>query len=293
MTAPPRPLPRRLRYAAETILVYVVYTLFRLLPLDAASGLGGWLGRHIGPHLGISRVARRNIAQAFPEKNADEQEKILTGMWDNLGRVTAEYPHLHRIWDRVTLDGGTYLKDVLQNKKPVIFFAGHLANWEICAIAAKKSGIDLHLVYRKPNNPGVDSLLRHARESGAAGHIEKGGSGAREILHILKNNGAVGILIDQKLNEGLPIPFFGRDAMTAPAIAHFAMRFDCTVYPAQVERLQGAHFKMTVFPPLTLPQTGDKELDTRMILTDINAQLEKWIRTRPDQWLWIHRRWPD
>lgn len=295
MTAATFPLGRRIRYALETVFVYAVYSFFRLLPLDSASDFGGWICRRIGPRLKSSATARRNLAAAFPEKSEEERESIVRGMWDNLGRVAAEYAHLHRIWNRVDLAGGEYLEDVRRRGQAAIFFTGHIANWEIPAIAAKKAGVNISLVYRKPNNPGVDGLLRHARSSGAAGHIKKGGEGARDMVAVLKNNGVLGVLMDQKLNEGMPIPFFGRDAMTAPAIAHFSFKFNCPVYPVRIERLPqaGAKFRMTIFPPLALPRSGDKERDTRVLLTEINRLLESWIRERPEQWLWIHRRWPD
>jgi len=282
---------RRLRYALETIAAYIVYAFFRVLPLDAASATGGWIGRQLGPHLSPTETARQNLAMAFPEKDGATREKIVLGMWDNLGRVAAEYAHLHRIWERVDFNGVEMLPGIRDDGKPAIFCSAHLANWEVCAIAAKKHGLDVSLVYRKPNNPGVDSLLRHARDSGASAHIQKGSAGAREMLAVLKRNGVLGVLIDQKLNEGMAIPFFGRDAMTAPALAHFALRFDCPVYPVRIERLKGCHFKMTVYPAMQTPRNGDQEQDTRAMLVELNRLLESWIRERPEQWLWIHRRW--
>lgn len=283
---------QRLRYALETVAAYAVYGFFRVLPLDAASAAGGWIGRNVGPLIASpTRTARQNLAMAFPEKSEEEREKIILGMWDNLGRVFAEYPHLHRIWERVEFQGTEMLPGIKGGGKPIIFCGAHLANWEINAVAAKRNGIDIHIVYRKPNNPGVDSLLRHARSSGVVAHIQKGDTGAKEMLKVLKRNGALGILIDQKLNEGIPVPFFGRDAMTAPALAHFALKFGCAVHPTHVERLGGCHFRMTVFPAVPIPHTGNKDRDIMEMMTVINRLIEGWIRERPEQWLWIHRRW--
>jgi len=284
---------QRLRYRFETLAAYTVYGLFRIMPLDAASATGGWVGRHIGMRLPATQTARQNLAMAFPEKDATERERIVLGMWDNLGRVAAEYAHLHRIWQRVELTGAEILSGIRDSGKAAIFCGAHLANWELCAVGGKKHGLDISLVYRKPNNPGVDSLLRHARDAGVTAQIQKGAAGAREMLKVLKKNGVLGMLIDQKLNEGLAIPFFGRDAMTAPALALFALRLGCPVYPVRVERLDGCNFKMTVYPALEPPGTGDQEQDTRQMLVNINAMLESWIRERPEQWLWIHRRWPE
>ena len=80
--------------------------------------------------------------------------------------------------------------------------------------------------------------------------------------------------------------------MTAPAIAQFTTKFKCPLVPARVERLNGANFRVTVYPPMEFPHTGDPHDDNRLLLVRINAQLEEWVRERPDQWLWVHRRWP-
>ncbi len=101
------------------------------------------------------------------------------------------------------------------------------------------------------------------------------------------------MLIDQKMNDGIPIPFFGHDAMTAPAVAQLALKFRCPVLPTRAERLGGARFRLTVLQPIKLPDTGNREADIRTLMTQINNMLESWIIERPEQWLWLHRRWPD
>jgi KDO2-lipid IV(A) lauroyltransferase len=285
------PLKKRLRYAAETAAAYLLYGIFRLLPLDAASNAGGFIMRSLGPRMGISRTARRNLAAAFPGKTEAERQEILSECWDNLGRVIGEYPHLHRIAARVELAGAEHLGAA--NGRGAIFFGAHSGNWEVGAVAARRQGVDLTLVYRRPNNPGVDGLLRHARDSGGVGHVPKGRGAAREIMSVLQKQGAIAMLMDQKMNEGVAVPFFGRNVMTAPAIAHFALGRGCPVYPCRVERLGGAKFRVTIYPQIDTSSTGDKAADVLRILTDVNATLESWIRERPGQWLWLHRRWPE
>ena len=115
----------------------------------------------------------------------------------------------------------------------------------------------------------------------------------RQLIKALRRGEHLGMLVDQKLNEGIPVPFFGRDAMTAPALAQLARRFACPVAPVRVERLEGAHFRLTVYPPLTLAESGDREADTAAAMGQVNAIIEGWIRDRPEQWLWLHRRWPE
>lgn len=289
----PQSLFTHLRYATEALLLFLFYGFFRILPLSWASGFGGFMARSIGPRLAASRKALRNLDLAFPEKSEAEKRKIVAEMWDNMGRVFAEYPHLRRIQKNVEMVGGEYIAQMRDDGKPGIFIGGHLANWEVMPVMAKHLGLPLLLIYRVPNNYWIERLLRHARNSGAEGHIPKSSQGARDMFRALKQGRHLGILVDQKLSEGIPVPFFGHDAMTAPFAAQLAIRFDCPIVLSRMERLGGARFRMTLSPMPELRRSGDEAADVRLIMKTVNALLEQWIRERPGQWLWLHRRWPD
>ena len=293
--APVAPIPWSDRIEAWGAALF--FAAMGALPIDAASGLGGALARHIGPRLGISKRARRNLAAALPELSAGEVERVLRGMWDNLGRVAAEYPHLPRIRvfpsdGRVETSGIEHLDRAIAGGRPVIIFGGHLGNWEIAARAAGQYGIDVAQIYRAANNPLVDRMIARFRGTGSE-FIPKGAIASRRALAALRRGGHLTLLVDQKLNDGIAVPFFGRPAMTAPALASLALRFDCEVLPARVERLKGAYFRLTVFPPLPLARSGDHHADVATLMTRVNETLEAWVRDRPEQWFWLHRRWPD
>ncbi|HEX4506825.1 MAG TPA: lauroyl acyltransferase [Alphaproteobacteria bacterium] len=290
-----RPL-RDIGYFIQAVLLTLFLGLCRLLPVDGASALGGWIGRAIGPRMGQSRKALRNLARALPENSPAENRRIVTGMWDNLGRTIAEYPHLPRIC--ATLEGGRldirgldHLTALMGDGKPGIMWGGHLANWEVAPFCARHTGLDLAFIYRAPNNQWVDRLIRRLRDTPQM--FRKGQEGAKALVGVLRHGGHAAMLVDQKMNDGIPVPFFGRDAMTAPAIAQFGIRFGCVLLPMRTERLDGARFRITVFPPMEMPDTGDRPADERSIMVAINQLLEGWIRERPEQWLWLHRRWPD
>jgi KDO2-lipid IV(A) lauroyltransferase len=273
------------------------FAAMRALPVDAASALGGWLARHIGPVLGISARARRNLSAALPKLPADEIERVVRGMWDNLGRVAAEYPHLPRIRvfppdGRVETGGVEHLDRAIAAGRKVIIFGGHLGNWEIAALAAGQKGIDVAQIYRAANNPLVDRMIAGFRGT-ASEFIPKGRVASRRALASLRRGAHLALLVDQKLNDGIPVPFFGRPAMTAPALALLALHFDCAVLPARVERLEGAHFRLTIHPPLAMPKSGERAADVAALMAAVNRTLETWIRERPDQWFWLHSRWPD
>jgi Kdo2-lipid IVA lauroyltransferase/acyltransferase len=269
---------------------------FGLLPLDWASAIGGALARAIGPRLGISKRARLNIARALPELSETEIAHIIAGMWDNLGRVAAEYPHLRkiRVFDPggpVETHGFEHMDRAVAEGRRMIIFSGHIANWEIGMLAAVQYGIEVAQIYRAANNPLIDRMITRFRGTGGE-LIPKGTAAARRALAVLRRGAHLTMLADQKMNDGIPVPFFGRTAMTSSALASLALRFDCDVLPARVERLGGAHFRLTVLPPLPLPRSGDRHADIAALMARVNQTLEEWIRDRPGEWFWLHRRWP-
>jgi KDO2-lipid IV(A) lauroyltransferase len=269
---------------------------FWLLPVDTASAVGGFIGRTLGPRLKASRRARRNLVRALPENNATQNERIVCGMWDNLGRTAAEFPHLSRICapesGRIEIIDGEIVTALGAGAQPCIFFGGHFANWEIGPFTLRRLlRVPLASVYRALNNPWAERLTLRLRRAPVS--IPKGSEGGRELLRWLKSGRHVGILVDQKLNDGIAVPFFGRNAMTAPAIARFSLKYGCPLVPVRAERLGGARFRITVLQPITRDATGDPARDVLAIMTAVNTEIETWVRDRPEQWLWVHRRWSD
>lgn len=281
------------RYIFEAALAWGLFGLFRALPIDTASALGGKALRALGPHLKRHEVARRQLLVAFPEMPTEEQERTLREMWENLGRTLGEFAHVPRkaMMERIEVRGREHLEGLRALGKPMMFISGHFANWEIGPRIAAGLGMELLSVYRPANNPLTEILLRKMRGSFHAGMSGKGAGGAAQVIRAIKEGRNVGMLVDQKMNEGIPIPFFGRPAMTAPALAQLALKYGLPVLPGRVTRLRGAHFRVTILPPIYFTQSGDKEHDVRQAMTQINALLESWVRETPGQWLWLHRRW--
>jgi Kdo2-lipid IVA lauroyltransferase/acyltransferase len=291
--------PKRLRYLIEAAGAIVVYGVFAALPLPAASAVGGFVARIVGPRVGTTKRARINLRRAMPELSEAEIERIVRHMWDNLGRVAAEYPHLGKFQ---VYDTNGYVETVgmirrLKDNPPspdqhYIFFSGHYGNWEIATLAVTQAGLKASEIYRAANNPYVDRMIYRARSVVGSELIAKGSAGRRAVAAI--HRGAqLCLLIDQKMNTGIPVPFFGRDAMTEKVLARLALRYDCKVVPVRVERIKGVKFRLTFEEPLPVTRTGDDEADALTLMMRINARLEDWIRERPDHWFWLHRRWPD
>ena len=295
--APPQPGRVTISRRFEAWAASLGFGVFGLLPLDWASAIGGALGRAIGPHLGVTKRARLNLGYAFPALSDAEIASIIRGMWDNLGRVAAEYPHLReiRVFDpgaRVETHGFEHMDHAVATGRRMIIFSGHIANWEIGMLAAVQYGISVAQIYRAANNPMVDRMITRFRGGGGE-LIPKGAVAARRAIAVLRRGAHLTMLADQKMNDGIPVPFFGRTAMTASALASLALRFDCDVLPARVERLGGARFRLTVFPALPLPRSGDHHADVSALMAQVNQILEAWIRDRPEEWFWVHRRWAD
>lgn len=289
-------LRRYLRYPLEAAGFYIGLLFFRCLPVDWASNVGGWLARAIGPRLGINRRAERNLQLAFPGIGPTETATIIRGMWDNLGRVLGEYAHLKEI---CAPDSGRVEGVSLSHADPLrqpgttgIVVSGHLANWEVMQIYASRELPDTITVTRDPNNPHVHALLERLRGGWGGRRVPKGLKGSRQVLAAMKKGAVLGALIDQKMNDGIAVPFFGLAAMTAPAVGRLALRFDCPIIPTRIERTGPARFRLTCYPPVALPDSGDTEQDVLKVMTELNTMLEAWIRDRPAEWLWLHRRWP-
>lgn len=286
-------------YPLEALGVVLILMVCKILGLRGASWAMGSLLRMVGPCLSVHRVALGNLALAFPETSEAERQQIARDMWENLGRTLGEYPHLktlrQRLVDgRIPVENSHILDQAFGGGGPGLLITGHFANWEVsmltASVFAERYQQKLAAVYRRPNNLLVDKLLRWLRHGGGADdQIAKGPRGAREFLRYLKDKNHVGLLVDQKMNDGVPVPFFGVEAMTAPAVAQFAMRFGIPLVAAQVVRTGGANFKVIVEPPIDVTAMGS---DPIAVLTEVHRYLENWIRANPAQWMWVHKRWP-
>ena len=291
-----QPWGQKLRYGAEAALFFAFMGIFRMLGPETASGLGGWIGRNIFSLLPPDRVARANLAAAFPEMTADERNRIRRSMWDNLGRVVGEYPHLARFSPkgddpRITysLPPGMSLDALKQ--KPVIFLSAHLGNWEMLPILAGQLGFDGAAVVRPPNNPYVAAwVARQRRINGPDTMIAKHNA-ARPMLAQLKAGKMLCMLVDQKLREGIAVPFFGRDALTTPAPAALALKMGAHIIMAANRRVGGPRFHVTVQPELEFNTSGNEAEDVARLTATIQARIEEMVRANPGQWLWIHNRW--
>jgi KDO2-lipid IV(A) lauroyltransferase len=298
--AKPPPPPSKWQHVVwrfEALAFDVFNGLFRLLPVDAASWLGGALFRLIGPLTKTHAVAQQNLKLAFPDKDEAWHRQVLGDQWESNGRTVAEFPNMDRLLPstgRVEVVNGERLTEIAKSGKPVVFVSGHFSNWEVMPAAIVNAGVPCEITYRAANNPYVDRRIRDSRfRYGVRLFAPKGGDGAREMLEAMGKGVSVALMNDQKFNRGgVAAPFFGYEVMTAPGPTRLALRFGTVLQPMTVERTRGARFRAVVHEPIVLDQTGDRTADIAEGVRRITALVEDQIRKRPGEWFWVHRRWP-
>ena len=288
---------RRVRHTVEGLLMQGALGLLRALPIEVASTLGARLARALAPAR-RSRIAERNLALALPDLDPAERAAVVRGVWENVGRTLGEFAHLDRIYpaDRVEIRGAEHIVAARDDGVGGIFFSAHYGNWELLSVSLVRHGIAPVPVYRPANSPGIERAIQRRRLAAhpieGVEYLPKTGPGMRTALRALRQGRHLAMLLDQKMNRGAPVPLFGRDAMTAMAAAEMALRYRVPLIPARIERLGPARFRLTVLPPMALPDTGDARADAADLMRSVHALFEDWIRERPDHWLWLHRRWP-
>ncbi len=298
----------KLAHRAEAALVWLLIRALRPLSPVTASRIGAAVAGFIGPLIPTSKTADKNLRLAMPELDAAQRRTIVKECWQNLGQTAAELVNIAKIpeiapstpgpgywvtgWDEHVAPA---LAAARATNGPMLFFTGHIGNWEILPPSAFARGVTIAYMYRAAGNPLVNDIILRLRESNFKRQIKmfaKGAAGGRGAYAHLLKGGYLGLLTDQKLDTGLSIPFFGHNAMTMDALATFALKFRCPVIPTYVERTAPARLKIICEAPFPLPNTGDKQADLIALTTTMNQTLERWIRHKPGAWLWLHRRWP-
>jgi KDO2-lipid IV(A) lauroyltransferase len=264
--------------------------------------LFGRIAQLIGPRLREQRIGRANLTAAFPEKSPQEIDAILAGVWDNLGRVGAEFAHIDRIWDyveehpetsRIELSARTYelFHQLRLDGKPALIFASHLANWEMPALAAVAHKLDAAILYRKPNIASADRIIQEMRQVKMGTLIPAGRDAPIRLAEALKKGQHVAMLVDQYLTGGVEVTFFGRKTRANPMLARLLRQVECPVHGVRIIRLPNHRFRAELSEEVKPVRDAKGDIDVQGTTQAITAVVEGWIREYPEQWLWLHRRW--
>lgn len=267
-----------------------------MLPPERASAFGRGFMARLGPRLDAHSKIRRNIRRAFPEKSAQNKRILAYGAWSAFGQVLAEYPHLETLCRQ---EADERLEVVVKDESarwyrkeaPAVFVTAHLGNWELSGVPLGIMGVPLTAVYTPNPNPRIDAMIQGRRRALFCEMITKD-AGVRELIRHLEKGRSLGLLVDQRVDSGEPVPFFGRPSLTTLVPARLALKLGLDMVPTRVERLPGGRFRVTYFDAV---KPRDPEQDRYRQALDmmgqVNALFESWIRMRPSQWHCIKRRW--
>jgi len=298
-----------LKRAFELVLGWIVVgalAVLRRINRQRMANVLGRLMRFVGPWLPEHKIGRENLRAAFPDTSGAEIEKILAGVWDNLGRVAAEFAHIDRIIIHdphrpersadpdVMIDDATYarLKLLGDNTKPSLVFAAHLANWEIPALAPHTFGYKTSILYRRPNIGGASDAIVEMRARCMGNMVAAGLDAPLKLGRALESGENVALLVDQHTTQGVDVVFFGRWAKANPLIAQLARLTGAPIRGVRVVRLpDGNHFRGELTDEIAPARDAEGKIDIQATMQTITNVVEGWVREHPEQWLWLHRRW--
>jgi KDO2-lipid IV(A) lauroyltransferase len=277
--------------------------LLRLTNPDTMANVAGWFMRQVGPLLPENRIGRANLKEAFPEKSHAEIEKLLLGVWDNVGRMAAEFAHLDRLSDfdpwhperpaRIEARQADIERffALLRGGRPGLIFAAHFANWELPAVCAAACKIDSAVLYRRPNIPAIDKWLHNTRAASMGTLIPTGLDAPMKLADALGRGTHVGMLVDQYYGRGVDVTFFGRRTKANPLLARLARHFDCPIHGTRIVRLPNHRFRAELTEEIKPVRDAEGKIDVAKTTQVVMSIIEEWIREHPEQWLWLHRRW--
>ncbi len=282
-----------IKYFFQFIIIIFLFSIFKILGLKTSSFIGGKLFEFLGPLFRSSRLIYSNIKRAFPNIDFIKMKKIKNKMWNNYGRVFAEYMFLkqfrnNKFEKNLFIDGKEILDNIKDKNQKVIFISGHFSNFELMAMVIEKSGIKLSAIYRPLNNIFLNVIMERIRKKYICeNQIKKGIGGLRELIKLYKEGYSTALMIDQRVSEGIKANFFEEKAFTTTIPAQLVKRFNIPVVPIFIERVEDIKFKVKVYEPIYFSD----ESSINDITDNLNNILENMIYKNPNYWIWSHNRW--
>ena len=283
----------KIKYFFQFLIVIFVFFIFRLLGVKIASFIGGRIFQSIGPLFRSKKIIHLNIKRALPNLEQKEINKITSNMWNNYGRVFAEYMFIkkfrnNQLNNNIIIEGKEILNDLKEKNIKAIFISGHFSNFELMAMQIEKIGIKIATIYRPLNNIFLNFIMENIRTKHICKkQIKKGIGGLKDLLKLNKEGYSTALMIDQRVSQGSKLDFFNEKAFTTTIPAQLVKKFNIPVVPIFIERFDGIKFKMKVHKPIYFPDNNS--IDD--ITVRLNRILEKMILDNPNYWIWSHNRW--
>ena len=281
------------KYFFQFLFFIIFFFLFKILGFKISSSIGGKLFEIIGPIFRSKKLIDTNIKKALPNINSEDLKKTIRLMWNNYGRIFAEYVFIKsfrngKLNSRISIEGQDILEEIKKLNQQVVFISGHFSNFELMAMHLEKVGIKLTAIYRPLNNIFLNIIMENIRKKYICkNQIKKGIGGMKKIIHLKRQNYSTALMIDQRVSEGIRSNFFNNPALTTTIPAQLVKKFKIPVVPIFIERVNNLNFKITVSKPINFTD-GDS---IEKITNDLNKVLETMILHKPEQWIWSHNRW--
>jgi KDO2-lipid IV(A) lauroyltransferase len=282
-----------IKYFFQFLFIIFFFSLFKIFGFKISSKIGGKLFEIIGPIFRSKKLIHTNIKKAFPKNNSVEIKKLTKLMWNNYGRVFAEYMFIkdfrfEKIDSKIEIIGQEVLDEIKKSNKPVVFISGHFSNFELMAMQIEKAGIELSAIYRPLNNIFLNRIMEKIRKKYICkNQIKKGIAGTRELIKFQRNNYSIALMIDQRVSEGEKVNFFNQEAYTTTIPAQLAKKFDMPIVPIFIERVNDTNFKIKISKPVNFLKSDS----IKDITSKLNVIIEEMILKNPTQWIWSHNRW--
>ena len=283
----------KIKYFFQFLIVITMFLIFKVMGLRLSSYLGGKIFQIIGPFFRSKKLIHRNIMKAFPNIDQKKINELTSAMWDNYGRVFAEYVFIKNfritnLNSNIIVEGKEILDEIKKNNLKVVFISGHFSNFELMAMQLEKMGIKIAAVYRPLNNVFLNRIMEIIRKKYICkNQIKKGIGGLKDLLKLNKEGYSTALMIDQRVTQGLRLNFFNEKAFTTTIPAQLVKKFNIPVVPIFIERFDGIKFRMKVHKPIYFPDKSS----TDVITGQLNKILERMILDSPNYWIWSHNRW--
>ena len=283
----------KIKYFFQFFIVIIMFFIFKILGLRLSSYLGGKVFQIIGPFFRPKNLIHQNIRKVFPNIDEKKMNEIVSSMWDNYGRVFAEYVFIKKfritsLNSNIIIEGIEILNEIKKNNQKVIFISGHFSNFELMAMQLEKTGIKIAAIYRPLNNIFLNKIMERIRKKYICkNQIKKGIRGLKDLLKFNKEGCSTALMIDQRVSEGSKLDFFNEKAFTTTIPAQLVKKFNMPVVPIFIERFDGIKFKMKVQKPIYFPDNNSID----EITVRLNKTLERMILDSPNYWIWSHNRW--
>jgi len=284
---------KRIIYFFEYIIVFLIFFLFKFLPLNISSKFASYLFSTFGKLSRANKTALKNCKYVFPNMKEKEIKIIVKKSWHNLGRTICELPKLNYLFDKKKIKYNKIknIENLIKNNNQAIFICIHQANWEIVVPSLDRIGVNLGAVYRHINNYFLDKLLLKIRKnslvSSKSFYTPKGKKSAKDLTEALRNSFSILVVIDQKDSSGEEVLFFNKKVKTQTGFLKLARKYKLPIIPIKNKRIDNGDIELTFLEPF---YHNDLNINDNQMMERIHYKIEEWIKSEPTQWFWQHKR---